>query len=195
VEGLIGARILGSMTESSAPVPSSVRTSVAISLSKGIGELVGAQVQVVIFGRAVSLQVERVTSRRPRPGGIAEVFADAYLLAFALRDLLRAAELVHKLAGGTAVEQAIGKFLDAVPDVKQARDVLEHFDEYLVGKGRDPAARGDFQPSITDRTGDGVSLEIGPYRIDVTRASEAASKLTVALLSLTPEVRRAIEGR
>jgi hypothetical protein len=146
----------------------------------------------VIFGRAVSLQVERVTS--PRPCGIADVFADAYFLTFALRGLLRATELVHTLAGERAVEQAIKRFLDAVPDVKQARDVLKYFAEYLLGKGRDPAASGNFRPSITDRTGDGVSLEIGPYSIDVTRASEAASKLTATLFSLTPGARRAIEG-
>jgi len=28
----------------------------------------------------------------------------------------------------------------------------------------------EFQPSITDRTRGGISLQIGPYNIDVTRA-------------------------
>lgn len=65
--------------------------------------------------------------------------AQALMLVLALRNLLRAAEMaVHYAEGGEAdnLQDALARFENALPDLKTARDVLEHFDEYLQGKGR-----------------------------------------------------------
>ncbi|MFJ7593516.1 hypothetical protein ACIQZO_40355 [Streptomyces sp. NPDC097617] len=99
---------------------------------------------------AVELQAERVcapspftnpvgaTPPAPSAGLAQEV--DALLFASALRDFLRAADLIKWTVSGSPaispVDKALHVFALAVPNLTDIRDVLEHFDAYERGKGK-----------------------------------------------------------
>ncbi|MFF4577261.1 hypothetical protein ACFY15_02455 [Streptomyces sp. NPDC001373] len=98
---------------------------------------------------AVELQAERVCAPPPfanpvgdtppaSGAGLAQE-ADALLFASALRDFLRAADLIKWTVDGTVatspVDKALHSFELAVPNLKDIRDVLEHFDAYEKGQG------------------------------------------------------------
>jgi hypothetical protein len=61
-----------------------------------------------------------------------EHMGDAALLTLALRNVLRAAKLAESFSTGEdrqKISRAITDFETALPDAKDARDVLEHFDD------------------------------------------------------------------
>jgi hypothetical protein len=64
---------------------------------------------------------------------------DAFLLVMCARDVRRAAEMARKHVATDAARGQLGEALDdfdrALPGVENARDVLEHFDEYTRGAG------------------------------------------------------------
>lgn len=136
--------------------------------------------QVMILARAVTMQVDRLTPTDD-PVISTNALADAFMLAGALRGLLRAAEFALELGGGDAEQDVVRRFLDAVPNAKQARDVLEHFDEYASGRGRDRQVKG-FTPRIIYDGKGGVELVVPPYAIDLVRADQAAGELVLALV-------------
>jgi hypothetical protein len=82
------------------------------------------------------------------PDHALERIPDTYLLAMALRNVLRAAEMakrnVRSPLARAEIQKAIGTFLSYVilnpkhdhRALIRARDVLEHFDEYLCGTGK-----------------------------------------------------------
>lgn len=136
---------------------------------------------------AVGAQARRV--QKPHQGR--ERIPDIYLLVMALRNGLRAAEMAKKnLSSPQAraeIQKAIGVFLSQVilnPKGDQralvdARDVLEHFDEYLCGTGklqRDAAKRNQ-----------GMSKEdlAQSYRIDFEPPADR-SRLRVGLRPAEP---------
>jgi hypothetical protein len=68
-----------------------------------------------------------------------EHMGDAALITLALRNVLRAAKLAEDFSTDDdrqKISRAIADFENALPDVKNARDVLEHFDDYTKGEGR-----------------------------------------------------------
>ncbi|MFJ6047861.1 hypothetical protein [Streptomyces sp. NPDC092307] len=110
---------------------------------------------------AVELQAERVCAPSPftnpvgatppaPSAGLAQE-ADALLFASALRDFLRAADLIKWTVGGTPaispVDKALNEFALAVPNLTNIRDVLEHFDAYEKGQG-------NFQKAAAGRSED-----------------------------------------
>jgi hypothetical protein len=118
------------------------------------------------------------------------------LLVVALRDLLRAAEFVLELTGDPPdpkVKRAVSEFFDQVPDVLKARNVLEHFDDYFMGKGRDKGAL-QCELGVIGNAEGCVLLEVKPYKLDVDRAERAATQLMERLGGMTPEVRSLFEG-
>lgn len=92
-------------------------------------------------------------------------------------------------AATSAIDNALKQFDDAVPDVKAARNMIEHFDAYERGTGdsqqpginrrarkpSDKAAADTFSVAYVGR--DPNLLEIGPHRINVTGARDGASEL------------------
>ena len=138
------------------------------------------------------------------PDHALERIPDTYLLAMALRNVLRAAEMakrnVRSPLARAEIQKAIGTFLSYVilnpkhdhRALIRARDVLEHFDEYLCGTGklrRDEAKlnpdtskedlaqnyRIDFEP-LAHRP----RLRVGPLR-------PAAPLLTIDLVTTAPQ--------
>lgn len=116
---------------------------------------------------------------------------------------MEANELVRlKIADAdrTALEDEIAAFDEALPDLRNARDMLEHPDDYARGKGRlqeaaikqaglelhEAAATywGGGYDSTTDE------IEEGPYRLHLGTAVEAARRLHDAIYRAAKAVDR-----
>jgi hypothetical protein len=158
-----------------------------------------ASAHLGIWHRAVVMQAERVLDAAVPP---VTRQTDAYLFVQALREVLRAAELMKRaLADDTraeAVLRAMAEFDAAVPRAKDARDVLDHFDDYARGIGllshpgvRDPkrremmsSAEAASQFTIFYERGDEdhYILHIGDIAIDIAQARDAANRLADEVL-------------
>lgn len=128
-----------------------------------------------------------------------EHMGEAATLTVALRNVLRAARVARPLATGqdhdriTAAIQAFERWL---PQAKDARDVLEHFDDYAAGTGRiqeNDRKRGrtiTFYPPGYERGASDYYLRVGPLRVSVTAAKRAAAELAaaVALIQLPSRI-------
>lgn len=95
---------------------------------------------------------------------------------------------------------ALDRFTSAVPDAKNARDVLDHFDDYASGVGNlaHPGAhRRSRTPSSVAATKFTISYErgsanhfilrFGELQINVFEASQAAQSLAEAMAALVYE--------
>ncbi|MEQ7129471.1 hypothetical protein ABN034_33780 [Actinopolymorpha sp. B11F2] len=122
---------------------------------------------------------------------------DAYLLVLALRNVRRAADMaLRHLVTAKARDQlraALDEFETRLPGAKEARDVIEHFDDYSGGVGdqQQPAIRQrdsrvpdeqlaqqyriDFEHVVNDPARS--LLHVGPHIVDLTAAGRAASQL------------------
>jgi len=125
----------------------------------------------------------------PRAG--TTVRADAALMLLALRNVERAArwtisELSQVSDADHDTDDLLAQFHAYLPGLVDARDALEHFDEYAVGKGRlqrtNPVPY-DFDLLIDE--GKPV-LVVGPLRIPVERARDACRWLVISLLARMP---------
>ena len=116
-------------------------------------------------------------------------------LAFALRNLLRIAEVARDVPG---VSEAKAKFEAAIPGIKDARDVLEHFDDYALGVGK-LQQRGALREffTIVERNGTYATLNVAArFTISTEKAFPAAVELGVELLrALAPGRPIAVEPR
>jgi hypothetical protein len=131
---------------------------------------------------------------------------DARHLILALRQLLTAEELEQAAlqevgmdaAVGLALAQARQRFEAALPGIKDMRDALMHFEDWARGKGRGPQiARVRAGEALRDvaRTYWGFgydpsadTITLGPYKIDVETASNAAYELCQAIYMAAHEV-------
>ena len=74
-----------------------------------------------------------------RPVAIEEhqrVMADVHFLLIAVRQILRYLDRLRDLTGDPQLVDADSEVRAAMPHVKDARDILEHLDEYAIGLGR-----------------------------------------------------------
>jgi hypothetical protein len=130
-------------------------------------------------------------SRRIREANFDDRQIEILMFVDALRNVVRGATSI--LGDG---HPALEEFDAAMPDVKDARDMLEHFDEYVAGAGKlhgwGAAERripwwvmfsgdGD-EHSITIRTKTYPDLAQRSYVIDTQAAHRAAAKLKEAAL-------------
>ncbi len=94
-----------------------------------------AEGEMYLAACAVSQQMRRLQSgEQPGP----EYMADGRLFAESLRAAIRAGALCALLAEpneASAIEAALNRLFESVPSSVDVRDVLEHFDDYLVGAG------------------------------------------------------------
>ena len=111
------------------------------------------------------------------------VQADATFFALALRNLLRAAEMT--LTWTQKAKGPIGRFLKVVPKAKATRDMLEHFDAYLLGEGDlQKSGRVDGYLVYFEETEESVKLHVGDWVLDVDVAATAAEDLGLGLLDV-----------
>jgi hypothetical protein len=109
---------------------------------------------------------------------------DAAQMLLALRNTLRAAEWLAKNPVSAAAP-LIAEFNQMVPDVVQARDALEHFDEYAEGRGhQQQSTPGPYLFVLSGERTEAVAT-VGPYSINVLRAREACRKLVSKLVAVS----------
>lgn len=140
--------------------------------------------------RAVVRQAERVLDPNTRT---IDAQTDGYLFVLALRQVMRAAQMIRDELDGDhreRVARAVARFRAAVPDAKNARDVLDHFDDYARGIGdlaHPGVKRGERQPSVEaaskfvifyEKSAPGhFVLHFGDLTIDIAGAREATDQL------------------
>jgi len=141
-----------------------------------------------LFGlsHAVSLHAQRV----PRPAPDSNTLdhnADGMAFAYALRDLLREADLAIALEVKGA-QEARKSFDRTVPDAVAVRDVLTHIDDYMIGSGKLQQDTKDGTPAKLGRfvaTGfyvDGSYLVLADgLGLDIAIARTAAAVLSATL--------------
>lgn len=131
-----------------------------------------------------------------------EQMGEAASLTVAVRNVLRAGEMAHLLAEGdqaVKMKQAISEFKTVLPDIA-ARDVLEHFDEYEIGIGNAQEIQKKIGRSITDyrlwykKSVGSYVFHVGPLRMDVAVARDAAAQLAAAIALVEPPVDQPAPG-
>lgn len=131
---------------------------------------------------------------------------DAHVLVMTLRQLLTAEQLEQAAlkeldvdaAVRDALVQARSSFEDSLPGIKDMRDALMHFDEWLRGTGWGPQRKrvkaGEaFRDVARDYSGFGYDanqgiVSFGPYTIHVDTAEKAAVELCQAIYTAAHEV-------
>jgi hypothetical protein len=113
------------------------------------------------------------------------------VLLVALRNVHRAAEMaVRHLTDATTrqvVTDALTAFDAELPGLVDARDIIEHFDEYRLGTGKlqrcNPAGRTadqlaeDFAPRLHYGAASHPQITLGPYVLDLSLAALALQHL------------------
>ncbi|MET8041208.1 hypothetical protein ABZU25_10085 [Micromonospora sp. NPDC005215] len=153
--------------------------------------------QAWLWTKAAMVPAERLLN------GPSSGLPDALLLLVALRNVHRAATMaLRHMRNPNArkhLADAVAQFDKALPGLVQARDVVEHFDEYVLGDGniqrrlrREAASnRNDlseaelaelYAPRLRG-TGSHPLISIGPHTIDVTRAPDASTWLLSRIYS------------
>jgi hypothetical protein len=152
----------------------------------------------VRWWKAVELQWARIQGVDDADDPAAQMMQrelDAIFFVVALRDLLRLAEAVADDDSTGAVRHAIDAFQQTIPDAKNVRDVIEHFDEYSRGVGnlqqewdkRRPWS-APTQGTVSFASWDGQTYVIDilvtsarTLTLDLRKAHEAASHLADAM--------------
>lgn len=113
---------------------------------------------------------------------------DAISFALVLRQLIRAIEALNRRVKSAEVDEALEEFYSKFPHEKEMRDILEHFDEYVIGEGRlqrDRARAGKAPDEYWlwyEADGMNYTLRLGAnLRLNVSEVSEAAYQLSVAV--------------
>lgn len=125
-------------------------------------------------------------SRRLREDGQpgAEYMADMWLFAHALSATLKFGEFCWELSEGVEADglrTAIEAFKDEVPDAVLVRDVLEHFDDYMLKVGRKQRLLSS--ATFFYERGEAVRVHVGEAVIDVDAAERAAIALATAIVA------------
>jgi hypothetical protein len=137
-----------------------------------------------ISRRGARLTIDQVNGKKA---------TDAARMVLALRNVLRAANWAAADLGpqvGDRAATVLREFDEAFPGVLNARDALEHFDEYAVGTGRmQGAASVSFKFRLVSEDGRPV-VPVGPIRIAVDDALQVCRYLVVSLLAQVPHTRK-----
>jgi hypothetical protein len=115
---------------------------------------------------------------------------DAALTLLALRNLLRAAKWCARDLRPhiSESEDWIAEFHRRVPDLISARDALEHFDDYAVGRGHLQTTEAEsFSFSFSGEAAD-PSVTVGCFSIGLQSAKDACRWLVIQLLAATERV-------
>jgi hypothetical protein len=136
---------------------------------------------------AAQRQVERIGEG---DNGI-DRMVDAYLFAFAIRQIIRGAEAMLKATclhdipeeegRDPRLAKALDGFLASTPSAAKVRDVLTHFDDYERGEGRlQESGELEHPLMILAEVGNrhGYTLRVGSLRVEVAATAQAARELT-----------------
>lgn len=141
---------------------------------------------LLLWARGAEMSYERIVADRDNKVGN-EV--DARFLALAVRNVLRAARLACNHTDGasmTAIQAPIDDFDAAVPNAIDVRDIIEHFDDYVRGKGNRQKNGTMLNPlEYSVRFENEYLLGLADtHRLDARSGSEAAIQLAEAVLDI-----------
>ncbi len=114
--------------------------------------------------------------------------ADTYVIVVIVRDLIRATQLllrnIDREPDRQLLQEALSNFSNELPAVSHLRNVLEHFDDYLLGRGRmqrgDPAA--DFSVLFHDpHDAHQWDMKVGQRKFVVADVGPALDRLSAAV--------------
>ena len=113
---------------------------------------------------------------------------DGRLLAYLLRDAIRIAETSKLLVDAVKraeIEKALARVDAACPDAVNARDALEHCDDYILGVGNQQTKTPGDYSQLYSRGGPTYLGRVGDLSIDVDLAERAALHLANVVLAGT----------
>jgi hypothetical protein len=149
---------------------------------------------IKLWRYAVDLQAQRVrdaiAQEHERDADRQRVDVDGHFLLVAMRNGLRFATQLQRLAPDDGLLTALGDFVDQFPQAHDMRDVFTHLDEYLLDEGRlqpseDPkrkhkrrgeVERGSFSWRARMQDGD-VLVVFGPFALPLLAVADAAAEV------------------
>lgn len=163
-------------------------------------ELTPSEALIHLIRWTHSVDVMRLRILDPNAGPLT-FKGDLHLFSLAIREALRFAELTRAVSARTAwsaIDKATHTFEVTCPHVKDVRNVLDHFDDYLRGRGKDFNAgrpsehAGEFfqvlRPAgwFCERRPASVVLHVSPkpgtvLTLDIAESAAALRELTRAI--------------
>ncbi|MEV0677173.1 HAD-IA family hydrolase [Actinosynnema sp. NPDC050436] len=155
------------------------------TISKYAGYFNDAVQHTLQWAATVEQQARRIQDNTT-PSQISIQQNDANLLILALRNVIRAAKFAQSRTRDPGLREristALANFNVALPNAVAIRDVLEHFDDYSMGAGRQQrtgaiSTDSPFQSAHFERSSDGYVVNLGSLSIDVAIARREAWRL------------------
>lgn len=141
------------------------------------------------YVHSVELQIKRIRE----PVGHDDKFilrpiADFHYLASSITRLERAAYLIQKIPSlWKSLEPELDNFKAAIPDIKKLRDIGEHFDDYVLEKGRNKSiSAADVKAGLQVFSGSNAEFEWLDAKIVFDDCLLACGQLFSAIRALYP---------
>jgi hypothetical protein len=122
-----------------------------------------------------------------RRGALRQLHVDAHFLLIALAHLLRALRTCADILDDALVKDVQADFETRAPWIKNFRDVLEHLDDYMAGRGR-LTGNGTLPPGAFPVLGFDpmptpveVVVHLGPWRLPLRNAAKGGERLGLML--------------
>ena len=133
---------------------------------------------IAVWG--VELQIKRLQSQKNEISDfVMQPVVDFHFLIVALTRLRQSASLVSKISD---ISTAINTFDSAIPDLRTVRNILEHIDEYRIGKGNNKSVPKDsFQTILFGKK----SIKWVNYEINLESAMKASSDLFTVIKGIS----------
>jgi hypothetical protein len=152
-----------------------------------------ALAQATLWAHAANIQGLRVLSDAAWPSsGAMTKQGDAYLFVVALRDFRRAAKFVGDCLtdanAKSTVATGLSTFDKSLPEATDLRNILEHLDEYAMGKGFLRKSGGQAWPVVIwyEQTTDDYLLWLGldgrTFKVSVRESLDAIVQLREVLI-------------
>ncbi|GEM_PF-3206462 len=133
---------------------------------------------IAIWG--VELQIKRLFGENEIDEFVLQPVVDFHFLVTSLNRLRQAAGMVSKISD---ISSNINKFDLQIPDLRTIRNILEHIDEYRVGKGRNKTVPKDcFQTILFGKN----SINWAGYEINTSEALKASQELFATIHKVSP---------
>lgn len=127
------------------------------------------------------------SERQEHPGAEDELHGEVYFLVLAIRRVLLFAEALVRQVESEDLATALRRFGREAPGARQARNLYEHIDEYLLDRPQKHMRNipGRVSPVLICRwDADNVVIAYGPERFDATLAALAAAELGRSALAV-----------
>ncbi len=130
----------------------------------------------------IALQIRRLGEPMDREFVLRPI-SDAEWLIVSLDRLLQVARQINRITGG-GQSAAIAAYEQALPNLRTARNIIAHLDEYLRGDGREKSISVG---SLSTHTLGPSALVFGGLEFDLDAAQLVADQLFAAIQDKPPE--------